>query len=94
MGKRQTSTSTTLVSSVLDALRLLISAIASLLHQVTLPLTQHLFSRCATLLNFLSEMVSIHIMRWLTLGHTLYTRMQEAIGTGTAGSRSQDQQGM
>lgn len=53
MGKRQTSTSTSVFSSVIDAVSFFLSAIASLLYQATLPITQHVFSRCAILPIFL-----------------------------------------
>ena len=92
MGKRQKSTSTTFFSSVLDTLSLVVYAFLSLLYQVTLPLTQHIFSRYAILLIFSRKRPS-DLLYPRPLTKSSQRCLQEAIGADTAGRRYQDQQG-
>ena len=45
MGRRHPSSTATFVNSVIDSLRVLFGALCSLVYHVTLPCTQHIFSR-------------------------------------------------
>lgn len=46
MGRRHPSSTATFVNSVINSLRVLFGALCSLVYHVTLPFTQHIFSRC------------------------------------------------
>ena len=46
MGRRHPSSTATFANSVIYSFRLLFGALCSLVYHVTLPCTQHIFSRC------------------------------------------------